>query len=116
MKDHVAIVTGAGHPQGIGAATARRLAADGVRVVVCDLSETREHLDSLVAEIEAADGAAIACIVDLTKPKQIQACVDDTMEAFGRLDILFNNAARFLRLSDEEIAEMHAGSAVRSLR
>ncbi len=92
MKDRVAIVTGAGHPLGIGAAAARRLASDGIRVVACDLAETREHLDSLVADIGAANGTALACVVDITKPEQIQTCVDETLEAFGRLDILFNNA------------------------
>jgi len=92
VKDRVAIVTGAGHPLGIGAATARRLAADGVRVVVCDLPDTRDCLDSLVADIEAAGETAQPIIVDITKPEHIQACVDQTLETFGRLDILFNNA------------------------
>ncbi len=92
MNNHVAIVTGAGHPLGIGAATARRLAADGVYVVVCDLPDTREHLEALVAEIEAAGGTALTINVDITKPEQIQACADKTLETFDRLDILFNNA------------------------
>jgi len=92
VVDNVAIVTGAGHPLGIGAATARRLAADGVRVVAVDLPETRQHLDSLVATIEAANGTALAIEVDITKTEQIQGCVDETLRVFGRLDILFNNA------------------------
>jgi 3-oxoacyl-[acyl-carrier protein] reductase len=92
MKDHVAIVTGAGHPVGIGAATARRFAADGFRVVVSDLPETGDHLDSLVAEIEAANGVARATFVNVTKPEQIQACVDEILKTYGQLDVLFNNA------------------------
>jgi 3-oxoacyl-[acyl-carrier protein] reductase len=92
VKDLVAIVTGAGHPLGIGAATARRLAADGVRVVVCDLPKTREQLESLTVDVEAANGTALAIIVDITKPEQVQACVDETLQTFGQLDILFNNA------------------------
>lgn len=86
------IVTGAGHPQGIGAAAARRLAADGVRVVVCDLPETRDQLESLVNDVGADSGRAIPIAVDITKVEQIQACVAETLKVFGRLDVLFNNA------------------------
>jgi 3-oxoacyl-[acyl-carrier protein] reductase len=92
MKDKVAIVTGASHPLGMGAAAARRLAREGVRVVVADLANTENQLNGLVAEIEAAGGTAVATAVDVTRPEQIQACVEKTVRLFGRLDILFNNA------------------------
>ena len=101
----VAIVTGAGRPNGIGRATALRLAAAGCNVVVTDLcrrydgdlafygvGDDRVQLDRLAGEIEALGVRGLACQVDVTRRADIEACVADTLSTFGGLDILFNNA------------------------
>jgi NAD(P)-dependent dehydrogenase (short-subunit alcohol dehydrogenase family) len=87
----VALVTGAS--RGIGAATARRLAADGRRVVIA--ARSSGPLDALVDEIAASGGTALAVPTDLTDPAAIDALVDATRQFVGesaRLDVLVNNA------------------------
>ncbi|MEM9279081.1 MAG: SDR family oxidoreductase, partial [Pseudomonadota bacterium] len=89
-------------PLGIGRAIAIRLAQDGANVVVTDINDRIEiagknHarvelLDALVSEIAEANGKAIALELDVTSPLQIEACVKQTLSAFGRIDILVNNA------------------------
>jgi 3-oxoacyl-[acyl-carrier protein] reductase len=73
MQGKVAIVTGAGHPQGIGAAIASRLSDDGVTVLTTDIHGGDEH-------------------VDVTDREQINACVETVIDRHGRIDILVNNA------------------------
>lgn len=89
LADRVAIVTGAA--SGIGRATARRLAADGATVVAADLDPT--GLDTVTTEIAAAGGHAIGVPADLRHEDEVMALVDRAVTAFGRLDILHNNAA-----------------------
>jgi NADP-dependent 3-hydroxy acid dehydrogenase YdfG len=81
-------ITGAS--AGIGAATARLLAARGARVV---LGARREDaLAGIVAEIEADGGHAAACVVDVTQPEDLRRLVAHAVERFGRLDALVANA------------------------
>lgn len=80
----VAIVTGAA--QGIGAAIARRLAADGHRVVVADLND--EKAGGVAAEIDG-----LGAHVDVSDPDSVQALIALVVERYGRIDILVNNAA-----------------------
>lgn len=82
----VAIVTGAGAPEGIGAAVARELVAGGARVV---LGATSERINDRVAELGSA---ATGVIGDLTVEGSAEALVDAALDRFGRLDILVNNA------------------------
>ena len=85
----VALVTGAG--RGIGAATARRLAADGHRVVLA--ARTASDLERVAEEIETAHGvAAHAVPTDVTDPEAVRALVDTTRERCGRLDVAVVNA------------------------
>lgn len=85
----VAIVTGSGG--GIGAATARLLAREGASVTVADIALDRA--ESVAAQITADGGVARARAVDVSVPEQVAAMVDDTVAAFGGLDVLHNNAA-----------------------
>ena len=88
MPQRIAIVTGAA--RGIGAGTARRLAADGLAVAVLDLHEADGA--STVAEIEKAGGKAIAVGADVSNAEQVQAAVDKVAAELGEPTVLVNNA------------------------
>lgn len=94
LDGKVAVVTGGG--KGIGKAIAEGLAENGVKVVVC--SRTKTELDQVAREIKENGGEATPVVTDLTDSDQINGLVDAAVEAYGRIDILVNNAARsFLR-------------------
>ena len=88
LANKVAIVTGAS--AGIGRATAKLFATEGAAVVVGARRET--ELATLVAEIEAAGGRAVALAGDVRSEAYAAALVALAVEKFGRLDIAFNNA------------------------
>jgi meso-butanediol dehydrogenase/(S,S)-butanediol dehydrogenase/diacetyl reductase len=88
LDGKVAIVTAGG--AGIGAATARRFAAEGAAVVVADLSGTRA--EQVRGEIAAGGGRAAAIKIDASDPAAIEAAVRMAIDSFGRLDVMFNNA------------------------
>ena len=89
LKRRVALVTGAS--QGIGRATALALAQAGARVAAA--ARNTGNLDAVVAEIAAAGGEAIAVAMDVADAEQVKAGFRHTIEKFGKLDILVNNAA-----------------------
>ena len=89
LKDKVALVTGAS--QGIGRATSLVLAEAGAKIAVA--ARNTEKLSSLVAEIEAAGGAALAVPMDVADAAQVKPGFQQVLATFGRLDILVNNAA-----------------------
>lgn len=97
----VAVVTGAS--SGIGAATARALAGEGYRVAL--VARRRERLDALAEEIERGGGVALACPADVTDPDAARAAVARTLEAWGRIDALVNNAGRGLAATLETTTE-----------
>jgi NAD(P)-dependent dehydrogenase (short-subunit alcohol dehydrogenase family) len=82
------VVTGAG--SGIGRATALRFAAEGARVVVADIN--LEAAESVVAEIAAAGGTAVAVTGDLSEQTVVDDVVATALNTFGSLDVLVNNA------------------------
>ncbi len=84
----VAFVTGGA--QGIGAATAQRLAVEGASVVVVDVTEDRAS--TVVDEIAAAGGTAMAIGCDVADEAAVNAAVESTVAEYGRLDVLVNNA------------------------
>jgi 3-oxoacyl-[acyl-carrier protein] reductase len=103
FADRVAIVTGAA--QGIGRATALRLASEGARVAVVDVDA--ERAAPVVEEVEAAGGQAAAFGCDVSARDQVDATVEAVVSRFGRVDILVNNAGitrdnLLFKMSDDE--------------
>lgn len=88
LKDKVAIVTGG--TQGIGKATAVLLAKEGASVVIA--ARGRELLDAVAADIRATGGKVAAVSADISKAADCERVVAEALKAFGRVDILINNA------------------------
>ena len=88
LTDKIAIVTGGA--VGIGGAIARRLAADGAKVLIADF--VPEKAAENVARIEESGGTASAYEVDISQPEQIRPMIEHAVELWGGLHILVNNA------------------------
>ncbi|HEY8050768.1 MAG TPA: 3-oxoacyl-ACP reductase FabG [Ramlibacter sp.] len=88
LKDKVCIVTGAA--QGIGLATAQKFAREGAQVAIWDLSQTA--VDDAVRQCRDAGAQAQGWVVDVTQREMVDAAVRGTIERFGRVDVLVNNA------------------------
>jgi 3-oxoacyl-[acyl-carrier protein] reductase len=106
LANKVALVTGAS--KGIGAGIAKALAADGASVVV-NYASSKEGADKVVAEIKAKGGKAVAVQGDFSKKEDIGKVFAETKKAFGRLDVLVNNAGvyEFTPLGDVTEAQFH---------
>ena len=88
LSQKVAIITGAS--SGIGLATARRFAKEGAMITAT--GRNQESLDALVSQINESGGSAIAVVADITKDDQVANVVNQTVEKFGKINILVNNA------------------------
>jgi 3-oxoacyl-[acyl-carrier protein] reductase len=99
LEGKIAFVTGAS--RGIGAAIAKRLAADGAKVAIT-YSKGAETAGSVVKAIESLGGKAIAIQADATDPKAVQAAIAKTVSTFGKLDVLVNNAGTAIPKKFEE--------------
>ena len=94
LEDKVAIITGAG--QGIGRAYALRFAAEGAKVAVADIKD--DNAAAVAKELEAAGGEAIAVRVDVADEASTQEMAKATVDRWGRIDVLLNNAGIFFDL------------------
>ncbi len=89
LADQVAIITGSS--RGIGKATAMALATEGAKVVV-NYAQSSSAAEAVVSEIEGMGGEALALKADVSKADEVDAMIAATMEKFGRIDVLVNNA------------------------
>ncbi len=107
VAERVVIVTGGAG--GIGAAACRAIAAEGGKVVVADLDGDRAHA---VAETIAADGGEVISVsVDVTDRVSVRAMIDRTVETFGELNVIFNNAGMnrprgFMEVDEENFVQI----------
>lgn len=110
LSQTVALVTGAS--SGIGAATARALAAEGASIAL--VARRRDRLSALADEIVAAGGRALAVPADVTDAEQVASAVATTVGEWGRLDTLVNNAG-LLRMGDAAEASLSDWDALVSV-
>jgi NAD(P)-dependent dehydrogenase (short-subunit alcohol dehydrogenase family) len=118
LDGKVAIVTGASQGSGYGAA--RAMAREGASVVL--VSRTRQKLEAVAREIEAAGGIAMVHPADVTQRDAIEALVEATAARFGRIDVLVNAAqspvirtAPIADISDDDVRELWESGAVATL-
>ncbi len=92
-QDKVAIVTGGS--SGLGRAIARALCRRGAKVVIA--ARTKDKLDAVAAELAASGGEVLAVPADVRRQEDVEALVATTIQRFGRIDALFNNAGSSAR-------------------
>ncbi len=102
LKDKVAVVTGSS--KGIGAGIAKQFAKEGAKVVV-NYSSSKASADKVVEEITQNGGTAIAVQADISKLADIKRLFEEVNKAYGRLDILVNNASVWKYEKLEDISE-----------
>ena len=104
LRGKVAVVTGAG--AGMGQAVALRFAREGARVVVAEIN--RASGDAAVEVIRRAEGEAIFVHADVAEEKDVKLMIAGTLKRYGRIDILYNNAAVELHGQDARAHELSA--------
>lgn len=101
FENKIAVVTGAG--QGMGKQVAMDLAAEGAKVVITDI--VPELIEEVRKEIEQCGGKCMSVICDVTSSEQIDRMIQKTIDAFGRVDILINNAGLLIPGTIEETSD-----------
>ena len=102
LQGRVAIVTGAA--QGIGARYAAALAAEGAALVCADVIDA----EPVAAQIRAAGGRALALLADVSSAESVRQMAAASVEAFGRIDVLVNNAGLFANLAMKPFEQIEA--------
>jgi 3-oxoacyl-[acyl-carrier protein] reductase len=102
LKEKVAVVTGAS--KGIGAGIAKGLAAEGAAVVV-NYANSRADAEKVVAEIKSKGGRAVAVQGDMAKAADVERLFTETKKAFGKVDVLVNNAGVYEFAPIAEVTE-----------
>src|SRR5262245_24361632 len=104
LSGKVAVVTGAS--KGIGAEIARQLATEGAAVVV-NYASSKAGADRVVADITGRGGKAVAVQGDVAKEEDVQRLFDEAQRAFGRVDVLVNNAGVYEFAPLENVTAEH---------
>ncbi len=107
LQDKVAVITGAAN--GIGLATARKFAAEGALVMLCDLN--LDQVQHAAREIDATGGRAQGFQLDVTDRPQVDAVMAQVVQQHGRIDILINNAgitkdARLVKMTEQQFDDV----------
>ena len=97
----VVIVTGSGSPKGIGKTIAKTFAKQKAAVVIADINEA--GVQETVDEIKAAGGEAMGVVVNVTSKESVDAMVQAILEAYGRIDVLVNNAGISQKVTVEDM-------------
>ena len=105
FDNRVALITGAGSEKGIGKETAKQLSKRGATVILADINE--DGLELAVQDLKSAGGKAHSVKMDVTNKEEIDKCITQLVEKFGKIDILVNNAgiSRPTRVIDIEEKE-----------
>ncbi|MCB0871679.1 MAG: SDR family NAD(P)-dependent oxidoreductase, partial [Solirubrobacterales bacterium] len=112
LNDRVVIITGGG--QGLGRAYAHAFGARGAKVVIADINA--ENADNVVSEVTAAGGTAMAVTTDVADEASVNAMAAAAEEAWGRIDVLVNNAAFFSTIKMKPFDEIPLDEWERMIR
>ena len=102
LKDKVTIITGAG--QGIGAAFARRMAAEGAKIVIADINE--KGAQAVASSLASKGYDAMAVKTDVSDEESTRAMARAVLEKYGRIDVLINNAAIFSTIKTKPVEDI----------
>jgi meso-butanediol dehydrogenase/(S,S)-butanediol dehydrogenase/diacetyl reductase len=109
LKDKVIMITGGA--QGLGEGIARRLASEGGSVVIADMNGSKA--EAVAADLKKKGHRALAVAVDVAERAQVQAAIRKTVDAYGKLDVMFNNAGFNKPVPFMEVDEANFNSIMR---
>lgn len=109
LKDKVVMITGGA--QGLGEGIAQRLAAEGGAIVIADMNG--EKAEAVAKDLKSKGHRALAVTVDVAERGQVQAAIKKTVDSFGKLDVMFNNAGFNKPVPFMEVDEKNFNSIMR---